>query len=290
MLAEASITADRLRTAARHLQQQDLSALGESGPALAEALSAQTRPHLDGARAEQAAADGIDVNPRLWSLLQQVRHRDPLGDDRDLLMALLDDVSGRTPRLLHECGADPDDLRTATLQWRDNAPRPGSPLAARDPAGESALTGDLPPAAADAVWVTADLTHTTDLPADQMWALLRDPAQQPLWDHTVHSVRATGDGTQQLTSTTPGHPLHQVQVTDEASRQVTWTRGRVAHAPDTVLRLAATPHLSGTVLHLQQAIAVRGSWRSPLLRALAQRLVRARLRRYAQTIYRVASH
>lgn len=277
-LTGAGIDLDALRRAQAQVAGQDLAALGITAPAQRAVLHAGQR----------SAALAVPVGGRARDLLDAAPFR---GDDRALLLALLDDEGRRARRLLEHLGIDVEVLRERL--GGEHAPAP----AARDRDGRDGQLGHAfaalrGPAPAGGFWIEASWSQELPVPAERVWALVGDPARRAEWDPDVTAVAVTAEGVEQLTLRS-GRATTQRVVQLEPGRAVAWRRRGAgtaevpAEATEQVLQVVLEPVGATTRVHLRLSSPGRGRG-VRLSRPLLARMVRTRLRVQADVIAQAA--
>ena len=247
---------------------------GEPGPGPGEPDGRVGRSGRKAVRAaDRPAAMRLPLSGRARALLGDLPFR---GDDRMLLLALLDDEEGRIGRMLERLGVDVQELRA---QAAAGPPRPL--VAATDGSGPSLVV----PCATLPVgmrWMDAEHVQVVPVPVELVWALVSDPSRRPEWDLTCSATSITSDGHELLVRPS-GHPDDQSVVQLVPGRAIAWRRPARADAEThQVIQITLAPGTTGTIVSLRRSWPASGSWR--LLRPFLIRMVRTQLRAQAQGI------
>lgn len=170
------------------------------------------------------------------------------GDDRPLLMALLDEPSGLVEEVLAELGVRPDGVRQAAENYRP----------------EDAAPADSDPKD-DGAWLAVGVEGYVPAPLTEVWALVSDPTRRMEWDSFTHSgAQVQDDGLLVLTAATTRadgkrlrFPPDRVRtahavVTSEDERLIEWeiTAPDRPEAPAARFSVALAPDGDGTRLAL----------------------------------------
>lgn len=156
-----------------------------------------------------SARNALPLNSRAEELLHTASYR---GDDRGLLLALLDD-EGR--HLLEHLGVNVERLReraTGPLPVTDAGPEaaPGAPGGDRRGPVPEGMHG-----------MRASYSQTLPVAPDRVWALVGDPARRAEWDPTGSARTVAADGTEQFIET-GGRAVAQRVIHLEPGRHVAW--------------------------------------------------------------------
>ncbi|MEW1959201.1 SRPBCC family protein [Kineococcus sp. NPDC059986] len=274
LLTAAGVNLPRLRQAVVEVKQQELAHLGLQVPVPAVP---------EGPEPSFGAAQAIPFNDRAMAVMKRISYE---GDDRELLLALLQDEGRRVERVLHHLDVDVDALRSATAP-EHAAPRtdhPGAPAVAQDSS------------------VLATLVHDVPVDAGRVWDLVSDVTRRPEWDSACVRVETGPDGVERLTYRARGREFVAEQVVNHfvPGREIGWHRFRVGGRFASVdLSLRVEPLGTTCRVHLE---ARRGPATGrplgyrllqplarPLLRPLVVRATGSQLRWHAQSIARAAA-
>ncbi|SDQ44551.1 SRPBCC domain-containing protein [Quadrisphaera sp. DSM 44207] len=298
-LTGAGVDLAGLRRALVQLQEQDLASLGLPDAVPAPPPAGSARDVLD---------QHLPVSERAGELLEE-RGLGFRTDDRALLLALLED-GPRVRRLLQQAGVDPAALERGVrdgLHGGADAARPGrqqgqdeQPPADLDAADlDDADGAPLPPGSTR---MQARHTQVLPVPRERVWALIASPQRRPEWDPNCAGVDVGADGTEEVTTTSPGdreRVAPQVVTRLVPGAEIAWAH----HAPGTrpgrgagsvdgggswTLHVRLEEHEQGCTIDLHKRWVTRGrSWK--LLRPLLERTVTVQLRRTAVSIAQAAS-
>jgi hypothetical protein len=278
LLTTAGVDLPRLRQAVAEVQQQELTHLGLQVPVPAVP---------DGPEPSFRAAQAVPFNDRAMAVMKQISYE---GDDRELLLALLEDEGRRVERVLDHLDVDVEALRATATPDRA-APRtdhPGARVAvaveAQDPS------------------VLATLVHDVPVDAGRVWNLMSDVTRRPEWDTACVRAETGPGGVEHLTYRARGREFVAEQVVNHLvpGREIGWHRFRVGGRFASVDLSLRVESLGATCrVHLQ---ARRGPATGrprryrllepllrPLLRPVVVRATGSQLRWYAQSIARAAA-
>lgn len=265
LLTSAGVDLPGLRRAVVEVRQRELVHLDLQVPVPAVP---------DGPEPSFRAAQAVPFNDRAMAVMKRIPYE---GDDRGLLLALLDDEGRRVERVLTHLDVDVDVLRTATGQDHA-APRavdPGSPAA---------------PGTGGPGWI-ATLVQDVPVDAGRVWDLVSDVTRRPEWDTACVQAETGSDGVQRLTYRGRGREVVAEQVVSHLvpGREITWHRFRIGHREiSTTSRVRVEPVGVACRLHLELGSA-RHTLPRKLLRPVIGWAATSQLRWRAQAIARAAA-
>ncbi|WP_432511549.1 SRPBCC family protein [Kineococcus sp. SYSU DK001] len=257
LLTTAGIDLPALRRAVAEVQQHDLAHLGVQVPAPASP---------DGPEPSFRAAQAIPFNDRAMAVMKRIPYD---GDDRELLLALLDDEGRRVERVLAHLGADVDALRAASAP---DAAAPGITAGESDGAG---------------------FVHVQDVPVDaaRVWDLVSDVRRRSEWDDACVEAGTGPDGVERLTYRGRRREVVVERVVTHLvpGREIAWRSFRVGgRESGSTSRVRVEPVGVGCRLHLEVSPG-RPTLLRRVLRPLIARLAASQLRWHAQAIARAAT-
>ncbi|WP_432544695.1 Clp protease N-terminal domain-containing protein [Kineococcus sp. SYSU DK002] len=262
LLTAAGVDLPGLRRAVTEVQQRDLAHLAHLG------LQVPPTAAPDGPEPSFRAAQAIPFNDRAMAVMKRIPYE---GDDRELLLALVDDEGRRVERVLTHLGVDVDALRAAT---GTGATAPGTG------AGRVRGAGSV-------------VRHAQDVPVDaaRVWDLVSDVRRRPEWDAACVGVATSPDGVERLTYRGRRREVVAEQVVSHLvpGEEIAWRRYRVGNRETAVTsRVRVEPVGATCRVHLETG-SDRRTLLGRVLRPLVVRLAGSQLRWHAQAIARAAA-
>jgi hypothetical protein len=267
LLTTAGVDLPRLRRAMVEVRQQELAQLGLQVPVPAAP---------EGPEPSFRAAQAIPFNDRAMAVMKQISYE---GDDRELLLALLQDEGRRVERVLAHLDADVDALRIAA--------RPDHPPPATNGPGTQKAEE---PKAVETGW-SATLVQDVPVDAARVWDVVSNVARRPEWDGACVAAETGPDGVQRLTYRGRGRKVVAEQVVSHLvpGQEIAWRRFRVGDREvGATFRVRVEPVGVTCRVHLQMGIERRTLLRR-MLRPLIALLAGSQLRWQAQSIARAAA-
>lgn len=252
-LRNAGITIDRARHAVAEQHQEQLASLGV-GATLPKA-----------GRIVFHETDGYDWTVRAREIISQSSGKGKAGDSAAVLRELLAEPSGFMADVLGRLGTTPDDV-LEILDATDSAPASTTPAI---------------PTRKD--WIASSTEVFVPAPAEEVWELLADPTQIPIWepsigitDHNAHELTPVAIWTGYAPTSYPdGKPAkikpqfrrRSIELTSSnRPRTVEWSFGYPdasrSNSMSTQFTLANTT--GGTQVHIVRSWSRRKGWRGAL--------------------------